>query len=249
MNQEKIGSFISALRKEKQLTQEQLGDKLGVSQKSVSRWETGKNMPDISLLKPLSLELGITVSELIEGERQPEADKTTEQSVDQIIEYTVKTRSSSAGLWNDINFITTVLIILAAKRSGNRIVVPLAAGLLAAAIFAVVQSFTRPDAIYDTGRTDASLPAFTDAEIPVLGPSDAPEELTLLFDFQCIHCRRLHRVLPELLEQASGQYRIRLCPVPLSSACNPYIPSTGIDRFLPAYTLCTRGVVCPAGCL
>ena len=113
MNQEKIGSFISALRKEKQLTQEQLGDKLGVSQKSVSRWETGKNMPDISLLKPLSLELGITVSELIEGERQPEADKTTEQSVDQIIEYTVKTRSSSAGLWNDINFITTVLIILA----------------------------------------------------------------------------------------------------------------------------------------
>ena len=130
-----------------------------------------------------------------------------------------------------LGVVAAVLVIVAAKRSGNRIVVPLAAGLLAAAIFAVVQSFTRPDAIYDTGRTDASLPAFTDAEIPVLGPSDAPEELTLLFDFQCIHCRRLHRVLPELLEQASGQYRIRLCPVPLSSACNPYIPSTGIDRF------------------
>ena len=112
MNQEKIGSFISTLRKEKQLTQEQLGEKLGVSQKSISRWETGKNMPDISLLKPLSMELGITVSELIEGERQPVTDKTTEQSVDQIIEYTVKTRNSSAGLWNDINFITTVLIVL-----------------------------------------------------------------------------------------------------------------------------------------
>ena len=48
MNQEKIGSFISTLRKEKQLTQEQLGEKLGVSQKSISRWETGKNMPDIA---------------------------------------------------------------------------------------------------------------------------------------------------------------------------------------------------------
>ena len=112
MNQEKIGSFISTLRKEKQLTQEQLGEKLGVSQKSISRWETGKNMPDISLLKPLAMELGITVSELIEGERQPVTVKTTEQSVDQIIEYTVKTRNSSAGLWNDINFITTVLIVL-----------------------------------------------------------------------------------------------------------------------------------------
>lgn len=42
MNQEKIGSFISTLRKEKQLTQEQLGEKLGVSQKSISRWETKK---------------------------------------------------------------------------------------------------------------------------------------------------------------------------------------------------------------
>jgi protein-disulfide isomerase len=55
--------------------------------------------------------------------------------------------------------------------------------------------------------------------------------LTLLFDFQCIHCRRLHRILPDLLAKAGGQYRLRLCPVPLSSACNPYIPASGIDRF------------------
>ena len=130
-----------------------------------------------------------------------------------------------------LGVVAAVLVVLAAKRSGKRVVVPLAAGLVAAAVFAVVQSYTRPDAVYDTGRTDASLPAFTDDELPVLGPSDAPEELTLLFDFQCIHCRRLHRVLPEFLEQAGGRYRIRLCPVPLSSACNPYIPSTGIDRF------------------
>lgn len=53
--------------------------------------------------------------------------------------------------------------------------------------------------------------------------------ITLLFDFQCIHCRRLHRVLPELAARSGG--RILLCPVPLSSACNPYIPASGIDRF------------------
>lgn len=131
-----------------------------------------------------------------------------------------------------LGVIAAVLIILAARRSGIRLAVPLVAGLLAAAVFAVFQAYTRPEAVYDTGRADASLPVFTDEEVPVLGTPDAPEELTLLFDFQCIHCRRLHRVLPELLAQAGGQYRIRLCPVPLSSACNPYIPSTGIDRFM-----------------
>ena len=106
------------------------------------------------------------------------------------------------------------------------------AGLLAAALFAFVQTRTLPAAAYDTGRTEAALPSFTDAEIPVLGAPDAPDELTLLFDFQCIHCRRLHQILPELLEKAGGQYRLRLCPVPLSSDCNPYIPATGVDRFV-----------------
>ena len=124
-----------------------------------------------------------------------------------------------------------VLVILAAKQVGERIAPPLGVGLVAAALFAVLQAYTRPEAIYDAGRTDASLPAFTDEETPVLGASDAADELTLLFDFQCTHCRRLHRVLPELLEKVDGQFRIRLCPVPLSSDCNPYLPNTGIDRF------------------
>ena len=104
-------------------------------------------------------------------------------------------------------------------------------GLAAAALFAFVQARTLPAAAYDAGRTEAALPTFADGEVPVLGPSDAPEELTLLFDFQCSHCRRLHKVLPELLAKAGGQYRIRLCPVPLSPACNPYIPASGVDRF------------------
>lgn len=69
MDQVKIGKFISELRKERGMTQEQLSKKLGVTQKSVSRWETGKNMPDLSLLQLLSLELGISVSELLDGEK------------------------------------------------------------------------------------------------------------------------------------------------------------------------------------
>ena len=125
-----------------------------------------------------------------------------------------------------LGIVLAVLVLMAAPRKFVWFVV----GLLSAAVFAAVQVYTRP-VVYDEGRTEAALPSFVDGEIPVLGPQDAPDELTLLFDFQCIHCRRLHRVLPDLLAKAGGQYRIRLCPVPLSSACNPYIPAAGVDRF------------------
>lgn len=79
MDQIKIGGFIAELRKEQNLTQEQLAERIGVSNRSVSRWETGKNMPDISLFTPLCELLGISVNELICGERVPE-EKIIEQS-------------------------------------------------------------------------------------------------------------------------------------------------------------------------
>lgn len=69
MNLDKIGKFIALNRRNKGLTQEQLAEKLGVTNKTVSRWETGRYMPDLSLLKPLSEELGITLNELLSGEK------------------------------------------------------------------------------------------------------------------------------------------------------------------------------------
>lgn len=69
MNQEKIGKFIAECRKEKNLTQEQLAERLGVSNKSISRWENAKTMPDVSLFEPLCKELDISFNELLTGER------------------------------------------------------------------------------------------------------------------------------------------------------------------------------------
>ena len=63
-----IGKRIKIARIKADMTQEMLAEKLGVSNKSISRWETGKCLPDISLLEPLSIELGITVNELIKGD-------------------------------------------------------------------------------------------------------------------------------------------------------------------------------------
>lgn len=69
MDQIKIGKFIAALRKEKGLTQEQLGEKLGVTNKTISRWENGNYTPDVEMLALLSKEFGVSINELISGER------------------------------------------------------------------------------------------------------------------------------------------------------------------------------------
>ena len=68
MNQHLTGEIIKKLREKKNITQKELADKLYISDKTVSKWETGKGFPDISLLEPLASELGISIIELIGGE-------------------------------------------------------------------------------------------------------------------------------------------------------------------------------------
>lgn len=69
MNQEKIGKFISVSRKKKNLTQEQLAEKLGISINAVSKWERGLNLPDVALMKELCEILEISLNELFEGKK------------------------------------------------------------------------------------------------------------------------------------------------------------------------------------
>lgn len=80
MDQMKIGTFIATLRKERGLTQEALGEKLGVTNKTVSRWETGAYMPDIGKLLELSSLLGVSVNELLSGERIADQREFMEQA-------------------------------------------------------------------------------------------------------------------------------------------------------------------------
>ena len=88
----KIGKFIAEKRKEKKLTQEGLAEKLGVTSKTISRWENGNYMPDISLLKPLSEELGITLNDLISGEKvdKEHYQEKLEENIISTIDYTSK---------------------------------------------------------------------------------------------------------------------------------------------------------------
>lgn len=72
MDQKKFGSFLRELRKEKQLTQEQLAERFGVTSRSVSRWETGSNMPDLSILVELADFYDVDIRDIIDGERKGE---------------------------------------------------------------------------------------------------------------------------------------------------------------------------------
>ena len=92
MNQEKIGKFIAKNRKLKKLTQYELAEKLGVSDRTISNWENGKNMPDLSLFKPLCNILGITINELMSGEviADKEYGEKLEENIINTIDYVNK---------------------------------------------------------------------------------------------------------------------------------------------------------------
>lgn len=88
MNQQKIGRFLKELRVEKNLTQEQLAELLGVTNRSVSRWENGNNMPDLSLLMELAKFYGVGVDEILEGKRKENhMDEQTAAAVENVAEY------------------------------------------------------------------------------------------------------------------------------------------------------------------
>ena len=78
MNQEMIGKFIAECRKEKHLTQIQLAEKLGITNRAVSKWETGKSVPDVSIMLELCDELGISVNELLCGRHLDKEEEKTE---------------------------------------------------------------------------------------------------------------------------------------------------------------------------
>ena len=106
MNQEKIGKFISKCRKDKNITQEELAEKLSVSNKTISRWENGVNMPDYSVLKDLCNILDIDINELLSGEKN---NKETIENLDMILKEYYKMKKQKEKL-KKIIIIGTVVI-------------------------------------------------------------------------------------------------------------------------------------------
>lgn len=118
MDQVLIGKFIAKERKKKGYTQKQLSEKIGISDKTISKWERGNGFPEVSLLLPLCNELDITVNELLSGERVSEEDyrKKAEENMVNMIKEREENKKKTiltvvTGLISIISFVTLLMVV------------------------------------------------------------------------------------------------------------------------------------------
>lgn len=116
MNQEKIGKFIAEQRKLNNLTQEELATKLGITKNAVSKWERGLGLMDMSLLKPLSEILQVTINELLAGEKikSNELEKKSEENIINLTEL-IELRTMKYGVIGMALFFMVLVIISVIK--------------------------------------------------------------------------------------------------------------------------------------
>jgi len=117
MNQEKIGKFIAKIRKEKKMTQQELADKLNVTDRAVGNWENGRRMPDVVFYKPLCEILGISLNEFFAGEYLSD-DKIIQKSEENIMSIVNEENAKKRSLKTIIIVLSLVGIILLAGLFG-----------------------------------------------------------------------------------------------------------------------------------
>jgi len=103
-------------------------------------------------------------------------------------------------------------------------------GLVLSGILAVSQAGFTPSAVYSSGESHDNLPSIDYHSAPMVGSPDAPYVVTLLFDYQCSHCQKIHFMLDEVIRRYNGKLAFALCPAPLNTQCNPYI-TRDVDEF------------------
>ncbi len=112
MDQIKIGKFLRELRNEKGITQEKLGEILGVAGRTVSRWETGFNLPDISLLVMLADFYDVDVREIIDGERKKELSDNEKTVTEAMADYANNEKSKTLSIVRLVGIIGTILMLI-----------------------------------------------------------------------------------------------------------------------------------------
>lgn len=171
MDSKKIGKFLKMLRREKGLTQEQLAEILLVSGRTISRWETGANMPDLSILIQMSEFYDVDVKEILDGERKGEnMDKELKETLTKVADYsklekerTVKTGNIAFGL----SFaICVIMIIIQLIATGNLEYVAGETAILLIGGISYVGMMSY-NGIYETNSKLKKSP-FTDAMISII---------------------------------------------------------------------------------
>jgi protein-disulfide isomerase/uncharacterized membrane protein len=115
--------------------------------------------------------------------------------------------------------VTTQSIIRPCRVMGLTLI-----GFAMAGILAACQIGFPPSTVYREGASQSNLTVIDYHAVPIVGSPDAPYIVTLLFDYQCSHCQKIHFMLNEAIRRYAGKLAFALCPVPLNTKCNPYIP-------------------------
>lgn len=152
MDLKKTGLFISGMRKEKSMTQKELAERLSVTDKAVSRWETGKGFPDVSILKKLSEVLGVSITEIVNGEKAEHENigEKADNAVIAALSYSKNMSRKAIGtLLLTLGLCLAVFPVLFAGRSGFSILSLLG---IAAAITAIVMLSYKKPFFNDVGK-------------------------------------------------------------------------------------------------
>lgn len=172
-----FGAFVTYLRKERRLTQKELADRLNVTDKAVSKWETGKGFPDVKLLEPLAQALGVSLVELMQGKRQ-EADSLTMAEAGAVVSQAMEQseKASARRYLRLFRWCLAVVCILCVV-----FLTPTLAGPLIAQYFirknliqggldvtGIIGSADGPTAILTATRTLSVLETFLEVGVPVI---------------------------------------------------------------------------------
>ena len=115
----------------------------------------------------------------------------------------------------------------AAPRSRGRVRPPTVGlcmvGLALAAVMAAFQVAFAPPPVSRGGEVSSSQPTIDPRAVPLVGSPTAPYVVTMLFDYKCPHCQKMHAMLDEAVSRYDGKVAFALCPAPLNNRCNPYI--------------------------
>ncbi len=117
------------------------------------------------------------------------------------------------------------------KGAEKNFVICILIGFGLAIAMASIQMLSSENSKFSTGVVNNELPAIDVNDAPVIGDPEADYVVTMMFDYQCSHCRKIHRIAKEIVNRLDGQLALVLCPTPLSPECNRYMTMTEKDLF------------------
>lgn len=115
------------------------------------------------------------------------------------------------------------------------------AGLILMVVMAVVQVGSMPKTVSYDGESKQKIQAIDYRDAPIIGSANAPVIVSLLFDYQCAHCQKIHFMLNDVVNRYNGKLAFALCPTPLNTQCNHYIPRD-VDAFKNSCELAKTGL-------